>query len=161
MKKLCLFLSLCILLTACAPTDPLDEISAELGLDLSSGTLVHSGDSHGGFLGDGETVMQIVIPNLQLPQNDHWHPLPLSANLSRALYGESGERWTYKPLFSDENGDPLLPRIENGCYFFLDRHRESVDNADDSPLYSRGSWNFTAAVYDFGTGTLYYFSIDT
>lgn len=161
MKKLCLFFALCMLLSACAPSDPLKEISAELGVDLRSGTLVNYNNSHSGFQGDGETVLQIVIPNLRIPESPNWHPLPLSKNLSRALYGESGEGYTYMPLFSDENGDPLLPRIEQGCWFFADRHSGSTDASDDSSLFSRSSWNFTAAVYDSAAGILYYFRLDT
>lgn len=160
-KFFCLMLCLCLLLAACAPSDPLDEVSAELGADLSTGTLVYTDDSHGGFHGDGVTVIQIVIPELSIPQNDYWHPFPLSENLSRAFYGESGESSTVKPLFTDEAGRTVLPQIENGCYFFRDRHSQSADPSDDSALFSRFSWNFTAAVYDFDTGTLFFFKIDT
>lgn len=161
MKKFFLFLSIILLLTACAQPDPLTEISAELDVDLSAGTIVVSSDSHGGIHGDGMTAIQIVIPDLKLPESPNWHPLPLSAHLSRAFFGHSADGWTYGALLTDETGTPLLPQIENGCWFFLDRHSQSTDPADDTDLHSRSSWNFTAAVYDYDTGTLHFFRFDT
>ncbi len=151
MKHLALLLCLILLFTACAPADPLAEASAELGVDLSAGTLVYSTDTHGGFHGDGETILQIVIPDLRVPESSNWHPLPLSETLEQMLYHS----------ITDEHGHSLLPRIENGCWFFADRHYQSTDPADDSDLFSRHSWNFTAAVYDSDTSTLYFFRIDT
>lgn len=160
MKQLCILLCL-LLLTACTRPDPLEEISAELGVDLSAGTLVVSSDSHGGFHGDGMTAIQIVIPDLKIPESPNWHPLPLSDNLNRAFYGASGDSWTYGALLTDESGHPLLPQVEHGCWFFSDRHSQSTDSADDADLHSRSSWNFTAAVYDYDTATLHFFRFDT
>lgn len=161
MKKICLILSFVLLLTACGRSDPLEQISAELGVDVTAGTLVVSTDSHGGFHGDGMTAVQIVIPGLKIPESPNWHPLPLSENLSRAFYGESGEGYTYGALLTDHSDVPLLPQIGNGCWFFSDRHSQSANSADDSDLFSRYSWNFTAAVYDSHTGTLHFFRFDT
>ncbi len=161
MKHLCILLSLVLLLSACAQPDPLEEISAELGVDLSAGTIVVSSDNHGGFHGDGMTAIQIIIPDLEFPESLNWHPLPLTENLSRAFYGQTTEGWTFGALLVDDQGLPLLPQVEHGCWFFSDRHSESVDPADDSDLHSRSSWNFTAAVYDSDTGTLHFFRFDT
>lgn len=161
MKIICLFLSLLFLFTACGPSDPLDGISAELGADLTAGTLVYGTDNHSGFHGDGTTILQVVLPDFTPPESPNWHPLPLTENLSRVFFGTSGDAHTQKPLCADEYGNPILPRIENGCYFFLDRHSQSTDPADDTDLFSRYSWNFTAAVYDFDTATLYFFRFDT
>lgn len=161
MKKTCLILFVILLLTGCGRSDPLIEISAELGVDVTAGTLVVSSDSHGGFHGDGMTAIQIVIPGLKVPDSSNWHPLPLSEPLSRAFYGASGDGWTWGALLTDDTGAPLLPHIEHGCWFFLDRHSESTDSASDADLFSRSSWNFTAAVYDSDTGTLHFFRFDT
>ncbi len=51
--------------------------------------------------------------------------------------------------------------VEEGFYYLCDRHSESVDPYDDSKLHERYSWNFTAAVYDSGSGRLYYYEFDT
>lgn len=162
MKKLCILLCLCLLLSGCSDEpDPLELVSDELGADVTSGTLVNYDGSHGEFHGDGVTALQIVIPSLSVPEGPNWHPLPLSENLSRALYGKSGDGYRHAPLFTDEQGDPLLPRIESGCWFFLDRHSQSTDSSDDTDLFSRYSWNFTVAVYDSAAGILYFFRLDT
>ncbi len=161
MKKICLFLAIMLLLAACGRSDPLEEVGAELGVDLSGGTLVVSQDSHGGFHGDGMTALQVVIPGLTIPESPNWHPLPLSENLRRAFYGSVKDGWTYDALFTDDSGRSLLPQVDNGCWFFSDRHSQSTDSADDTGLFSRYSWNFTAAVYDSDTDTLYFFRFDT
>ena len=161
MKLLCLLLSIALMIPACAPADPLEICSAELGADLTAGALVYRDDTHGGFHGDGETILSLVLPEFSPPASPNWHPLPLSENLSRVFYGASGEGFTHNPLCDDGSGGALVPRIENGCWFFLDRHSQSTDPADDSALFSRHSWNFTAAVYDYDTGTLYLFRLDT
>ena len=87
----------------------------------------------------------------------YWHPLPLSENLSAAVYGWQTETEGFGPLFPED----MIPSVENGCWFFLDRHPEATDPADDTDLHSRSSWNFTAAIFDADTGILYYLELDT
>ncbi len=48
---------------------------------------------------------------------------------------------------------PSFPEVEQGYYYFRDRHSQSQDPTDDSELFGRGSWNFILAVYDSQTGT--------
>ena len=49
-----------------------------------------------------------------------------------------------------------LPRASEEAYwFFEDRHE------GEGTLTQRGSWNYTAALYDAGTDTLYYLEFDT
>lgn len=168
MKKRYLILTLVLLLWGCAARDPLAEISAVIGVDVTGASLSDLTDSHGGFLGDGETVAQIVLTAPQrealltgVQESEYWHPLPLSAELSAAIYGSRTGNLVLNPLFTDENGDPLLPPIENGCYFFLDRNSQSTDPASSAGLHDRASWNFTAAVYDADQNILYYLELDT
>ena len=54
-----------------------------------------------------------------------------------------------------------VPQVESGYYFFQDRHREAEDPGDPSNLFSRNAYNFTAALYDAGSETLYYYELDT
>ena len=51
--------------------------------------------------------------------------------------------------------------LENGYYFFEDRHSESKDSADDSEMFYRNSYNFSIAVYDTDNHIFYYFELDT
>lgn len=167
--NLLIFLILAVMLTACnGESAPLRQISDTLGADISSAAVLENLDTHGGFHGDGKTFLKLQFSTSQsntfcaeIQDSDYWHSLPLSENTARALYGSYGDGYSHAPLFQNDNGDPLLPEVENGYYFFCDRHSEAADPADDSALHSRYSWNFTIAVYDADTMTLYYFELDT
>jgi hypothetical protein len=128
-----------------------------LGLDLSQGTVTRQEDSHGGFHGDGSTFTVLTF-DAEAQQTlegemggDCWHPLPMTENVAQAV----------ECLVLDENDTRLIPEVEQGYYYFRDRNRESQDPADDGALFDRYSYNFTLAVYDSETGTLYYFELDT
>ena len=51
--------------------------------------------------------------------------------------------------------------VEEGFYYFYDRHSQSQDPFDDSELHQLYSWNFTLAVYDSKNERLYYYEFDT
>ena len=57
--------------------------------------------------------------------------------------------------------DLEIPQIENGYYYFYDRHDEATDPYDDSEFLARFSFNFTLAIYDSDTNTLYLCEYDT
>ena len=140
----------------------LRTIGRLLDLDLSRASLTRYRDDHGGFFGDGETVAVIVLPrDAALEAEDRmrhgapwWNPLPLTEDLTRALYGEAG----HAPLFCGENGDPLLPEVKSGWYFFYDEQGQPYM---EESIFSRKSFNFSLAVYDAATYTLYFFDLDT
>lgn len=124
-------------------------------------TVVEEKDTHGGFVGDGayylildcsdntEDALSIVAD---------WNELPLSENLNLIMYGGEKDDVTYGYDLSEK---AHMPVIENGYYYFEDRHSEAKDVSDDSELFSRASFNFSLAVYDSDTNRLYYFEFDT
>ncbi len=142
-----------------------NEISRELGVDVSKGEQLAYTDSHGGFHGDGQTFAALKFPDdtllNEIASSHDWHPLPLSENLTAAVYGISDGNSSVGPYLKDEEGEPVIPEIQNGYYFFLDRHSESRDSHDDRELFQRFSFNFTIALYDVDTDTLYYVKLDT
>lgn len=125
----------------------LRQIGRALDLDLSGGTLLRFEDDHGGFHGDGKTVAEVALDSLaeELEGAPGWRPLPMTDSAARAV------------RLCGEGGAP----VEEGFYYLCDRHSESVDPYDDSQLHERYSWNFTAAVYDSGSGRLYFYEFDT
>lgn len=145
------------------------EAEKALGLDLASAEVVESSDSHGGFLGDGLLFLKLdcggANASEQIESSEHWKPLPVSANVSTLLYG--GEGWSPIVKIDDPDGGvydkPLFPEVGNGRYFFYDRYDNgaSFDRYDDSLVLGRFSFNFTVAVYDADTDTLYYCEVDT
>jgi len=59
------------------------------------------------------------------------------------------------------DGTPAIPEVDNGYYYFRDRHYQSTDPTDDSGVLGRASYNFTIAIYDTDSKILYYMELDT
>ena len=127
-------------------------------------------DTHSGFHGDGETVAILTWEDSsavekQIAQSSVWNSLPLNDDLQSVFYGttweEDGMMYSRGPLAADEDRTPLFPTVENGYYFFLDRSDESRNQRSTEGLWNRYSFNFTAALYDTDSGTLYYYELDT
>lgn len=164
MKKLILLvlaLSLANLLNACS--GPVEGLSRELDTDLSGGKVVRSVDTHGGFHGDGAAFVELSFTGKaaerlarDIPGLDGWEPLPLTDNLHRAVYGESGRG----SLMGDED-IPDVPPVEDGWYCFVDRNSRAADPKDDAELFERYSYNFTVAIYDRANDAVYVYQLDT
>lgn len=153
-----LLLSLLLLLAAMFYDGTAEQTA--FGLAPEDYTVVTETDSHGGFLGDGLYTLVLDCGQNRdraLETVEGWKPLPLSEPLRLMMYGGEKDGTVYDYLGEES----LLPEIENGWYFFEDRHSESRDPADDAPLLDRYSFNFSLAVYDADTDILYYFALDT
>ena len=65
-KNILFLLLSVLLLTGCTvQRDPLAEISDVIGADVIGSVMLEHTDSHGGFLGDGETVTRILLTKEQ------------------------------------------------------------------------------------------------
>ncbi len=146
------------------------KIGTDVGLDMTDGDYTEIVENHGGFHGDGETYSTVKFPDDSLQEDikdaDGWKELPMSTNVTALIYGitEETENGTvsYGPFLRDVEENALLPEIENGYYFFMDRQAEDgEDKYDDSKVLDRSSYNFTVAVYDTDTDTLHYVKFDT
>jgi len=143
-----------------------EKIANVLALELSEASFATTIDSHGGFHGDGTSLMQFGFSNdsceEQIQSNAIWKPLPLTENLAALVYGIRSETTAIGPYITfDDAGTPAFPVIENGYYFFLDRHSDSADAHDDTNVLARPSYNLTIAMYDADTDILYYCEFDT
>lgn len=142
-----------------------NKISNALGVDVREGTVIASEDSHGGFHGDGMYFVTLSFSDGtfldQTSEVQGWSSLPLSENLTKLVYGIEDDTSKIGPYLTVEIGEPVIPNIQNGCYYFLDRHSRSVDSYDDSDVLNRGSLNLTIAIYDMDTDTLYYVEYDS
>ena len=54
-----------------------------------------------------------------------------------------------------------IPYIENGYYFFIDRHSQSTNKYEYNEIHNRASWNYSIAVFDREANILYYYALDT
>lgn len=146
------------LLTGCGGSDIRTSISETLCVNLSNTSILISENSHGGFHGDGETFVVLEFPAdtpFECPESDFWHGLPLEENTRRLLYEFD------TAFLRDEEGHPRIPEVTNGCWFFYDRHSQSLSPFDDAGLFSRASFNCTIALYDADTNLLYFYELDT
>lgn len=126
-------------------------ISKEILLDVKDSEVLYEMDTHGGFLGDGDATIVLRMNDdlTEVIEGDSlWHELPLPKELKIGV-------------FCDEEGKRLTGEIENGYYFFLDRHRQAEDVFDPSDLHKRGSRNYSFAVYDADENILYFYAEDT
>lgn len=171
MKKLLTFVLSTFLilnsLTACAPKSSQDIVSKALDLDVSGGSEISYLDTHSGN-GDGISCIVLGFQDdallEQIKENDDWSSLPLDQTTQALVYGISGEtdQTSYQigPYLSDNEGNSLVPEVENGYYFLLDRQAEE-GQATGADILNRGSFNFTFGLYDTDTNTLYFCELDT
>lgn len=163
-----LVMVLLVIMTGCRTekTDNiLSEISKTIGVDVSAGEVISESDSHGGFHGDGDTVVVIQFADTsfsdQINENEVWNAMPLTENLTALVYGIRKEDGSVGPMIQSGDGTPAIPEVDNGYYYFRDRHYQSTNPTDDSGVLGRASYNFTIAIYDVDNKTLYYMELDT
>lgn len=131
-----------------------DTVAYNLKLNVSSGEVAESFDTHVGFNGDGATFAKIKFSDdsalAQIENNNVWTPLPSDETVQALLYGD------YSGFVCDENGNSLIPEIKNGYSMLIDKQDKSLTN-----MLERASLNFVLGVYDTDTNTLYYYELDT
>ena len=169
MKKilsLILLISLVVFTTSCSlfteQTD-LDFLSSKLNnLDITNGEILCFKDTHGGFLGDGECYAEVKFSDNSVSDKikNEWQKLPLTNNLNTVIYGGEVET-EFGPGTVLSFADDKIPTIKNGYYYFEDRHSDSKNKKDDTDIFIRYSYNFTVAIYDLDTHTLYFYALDT
>ena len=134
MKKLLAFIMLlCLLLGACGEKRSTQEkVGDALGLDLSGAKVMSESDTHGGFHGDGIEIIQLRVGDIPVDFENRagWHKLPVSNDC---------------PGWWLANG--TIPEdVEDGYWYFYDRHREAGDRYDYSASLARYSYNYTLAI---------------
>ncbi len=151
----------------------LREMEKKTGLDLPRYEVYGYVDTHGGFFGDGDTVVTLKFSEKadeklreQMETLSYWNPMPISDNLHAFLYGGNVDG-------RDSNQTTWVsqvdwPEITQGYWYLQDESSEVTGDGDepgeahnDSNLFKRSSFNVTVVVYDTETRTLYYYELDT
>ena len=176
MKKqmiLSIMAALALLLSACgggSARSVQEEVAGAQGLVLAGGEVVLSWDDHGGFHGDGTAFAELKCSDSgvldQIMEDSDWKAFPLDRTAQALVYGVTEQTGTEEtgimvyqtgPYLTGEEGDPLVPEIREGYYRLIDRHAK----AGETDLLDRASLNFTLALYDTDTDTLYFCEMDT
>lgn len=152
-------------LVGCGKKEIQSDISESLGIDVRKGNVLMDSDSHDGFHGDGMLFQQISFEDSkfsdEIKYNDGWKPMPLSQNMEALVYGIEVDTSSIGPYLTDESGDTIIPDIQNGYYYFYDRHSECKDPFSDRDILNRASFNFMLASYNSDNRVLYYVEFDT
>lgn len=139
-------------LTSCEKFFVTQQYSKITGVNLNGGKVVVYKDDHGGFLGDGLLYCEVKYKNNQveerIAESNMFKALPFTQGLNEFFYG-------------DFSTIANLPEIENGYYYFKDKHSESTNPYDDGNLTKRVSFNFITLVYDNDLDKLYIVEFDT
>ncbi|WP_303873615.1 hypothetical protein [Eubacterium ramulus] len=143
------------------------RISKTLDLALAQGNLIENVDTHSGSHGDGDSLQTWTFAEdsllKQIQADSAWKSFPLTENLEALLYGVTYDEGLSVTVvgpyvsFSEEQ----LPRVEHGYYYFVDRQAESEQQNSDEQILERVSYNFSIAIYDTDTDTLYYVEADS
>lgn len=163
MKKLLFILGISFIivfsLTACNSAKSQNQISKELGIDVSSGKELSNYDTHSGN-GDGTTCIVLSFENddvlKQIEENSDWNKFPLDEITRTLVYGVDNQTSSIGPFLNNDKGENLVPQIENGYYILIDRQSNQADN-----ILDRGSFNFTLGIYNTDNNNLYFCKLDT
>ena len=129
-------------------------LGRKLGIAIPQPISWETADDHGGFHGDGlrTDILKFSPEDGDLMEahirsrGDLWNAGSFDDYLGAIIYrGGHG---------ATEAGWPRHP--EKAYWFFKDRHSQK-----EKALHERYSWNYTAALYDADTNTLYYLEFDT
>lgn len=163
MKYIKYLVTIIILFNMCgcySNDDAVSYVKNKINFDLSACTISHEEDTHGGFLGDGEYILMADCANKTdiNEQISSWNKLPLSNNLELIMYGGMVGDYVYGYDFAKKYN---IPVIENGYYYFINRHSNAISPSNDENLFNEYSFNFSLALYDSDTNMFYYFELDT
>ena len=146
-----LLAALLLLLGGCGRESEADYVARQLDMDLPEPVSVISGDSHGGFHGDGTSCLILAFTPEngaalaeELAGRTDWQALPLDELPATVME-------SILSLLAGQGLDYTLPT--QGWYWYSDR--SPAGHSRDFPL------NCTIAIYDPQSCQLAYFVLDT
>lgn len=167
-KTLALFSALWLMLLCAGCKGEKVSLPEVLGVTLTDSNPVEYWDNHGA-MSDGVSYWKVELSQKdadalgeRAQTGEGWHPLPVNEDMETLLYGrqwqEGTESFGSGPYLTDKDGQPLLPQVKEGYWFFYDDQTETYETAG---VTERASLNITAAVYDSQTRTLTCGKLDT
>ena len=86
-----------------------------------------------------------------------WHRLPVHSSINYVI---SGEKAAY-PRFLSDYSHSILPQLEEGYLFFLDRHEAAENPYNMHEFLKREDYHFSLALYDPAERMLYFVTMDS
>ena len=159
MKKIIILIILLILLTGCSISKfSNNSIISYIGINNKTCRIIEEKDTHSGFLGDGDYFAKIECDNLKVSDlTKSWYILPLPNEIKEVTEIQHCNSKDCKNIYERYN----IPNIDNGYYYFIDRHPESTNDYDYTNINNRTSYNFTLAIADLDNSIIYYYKLDT
>lgn len=129
--------------------------SSLIGVKIPLFTKFEEKDTHGGFHGDGESLVKVYFSNKQsddfinkINENKNWKEMPININLNRSI------------IYKNVEGN-TIPNVKNGYWLFIDRHSNTVNKYEYNESLTQASFNYSIAIFDIDTNILYIYSLDT
>ena len=147
--------------TGASQSDARRTVQSALQITLPACEVQTALDSHGGFLGDGETLIELTFSDdsfvNEIQGRATWDALPLDGEYA-AVHAFLEHSWEYGIRFYEETRS-----VQNGYRYFKDRATDAAsEDAYAAELtLERYCYNFTFAIYDADTRTLYFYMLDT
>ena len=173
-KRIAVISAICIMISSLSNCsnefDPKEYVESHLDINTESAQIDTVIEPPRSFNGDGNTYVVLNFSDNpiteEIKEKENWKQLPLTENLATIIYGGEKDGKQIDAFVCDYDGGaktgiPLIPQIENGYYYFKDRHLDAKDIYDDSKIFERESYNYTIAIYDEDTNLLYFWSEDT
>lgn len=163
-----LILALAFQVSACSSVDFTEDVTEKIGLDVSAGKEVTVSDTHGGFHGDGTTygVLEFSDDKLEkkIKDDENWRKLPLDEGAETLAHGTKRETGgtveSSGPYMTDDEGNALMPKVENGYYFLLNKENNKISITCEE-IKNASSLNVILAIYDTDKRMLYFCELDT
>ena len=116
------------------------EAETALGLSLSSAEVIEEWDTHGGFHGDGTSLIVFSVEDdFEVNVKSKWQPYPLTETAYEYYYEWGG-------MFDTPNSEgKAIPEITNGYWYFEDT----------------GPQNWIFSAFDENNNLLYYYTFDS
>jgi len=161
MKKIIyslIFIFVIFLVSGCSFNNKINTIFKNIEINENECEIEKDIDTHDSFHGDGDYFAKIKCNNINYNElSKNWKKLPLSESIKQATEIEHCNDNECKSIYDRFS----IPNIENGYYYFIDRHNESKNKYDDTDLNNRSSYNYTLAIIDLNTNIIYYYEFDT
>ena len=137
-------------------------------MDVSNGKEVTVSDTHGGFHGDGiaYAILEFSDDKLekQIRADERWKKLPLDKGAETLAYGTKKRTddtiEILGPYMTDDNENVLMPKVENGYYFLLNKENNKMSITCEE-IRNASAFNVILAIYDKNERMLYFCELDT